>query len=498
MIAWPSTLRSRLTIWYTVLLGIPLIVLALGFYLLFARTLQSRTDRFITDALTAFSRELVAERRAALTSTAAIRTTVNEVRFHDLQVAVLDSAANVVAESARTDVDEDERGAEPVTPLVTAALRTRDLAKDQVFRVAGAGGPWLVNARPLVLDGQRFVLTGAYSLGDIEEEVLERTREILFVAIPLLLLCAATGGYFLARRSLVPLSAMAARAAEISAANLEDRLPVAGGEELAGLARIVNGLLDRLEESFAQQRRFMADASHELRTPTAILRTEADVTLAREHRPEEEYRGSLTIIRDASQRLTRIVEDLFLLARADAGVLVERREPVYLEEILHDATRDVRLLADRRGVHVDLGHVVEAPVHADADLIGRLLLNLLDNAIKHSPEGGTVSATLACSNAWYEISVVDAGPGIPADAQSHVFERFFRGDAARSRGEHTTTGGAGLGPGHRAAHRRAAWRPARSRGVQAGSHRVSRQPSGRGLRRRPLAGAAQACRRFAR
>jgi len=260
-----------------------------------------------------------------------------------------------------------------------------------------------------------------------------------------LILCAATGGYFLAKRSLASVSAMTSHAAAISATNLHERLPVGGGDELVGLARVVNDLLDRLENSFEQQRRFMADASHELRTPAAILRAETDVTLSRVHRTEGEYRASVTIMQSAARRLTRIVDDLFLLARADAGHLVMRREALYLEDIVLDAARGVRQVADQRGVRVALGPVAEAPFEGDADLLGRLLLNLLDNAIKHAPEGSAVDIGMTHRDSSYEITVVDAGPGIPADAQARVFERFFRADAVRSRAETSATSGAGLG-----------------------------------------------------
>jgi two-component system OmpR family sensor kinase len=214
---------------------------------------------------------------------------------------------------------------------------------------------------------------------------------------------------------------------------------------LVGLARVVNDLLDRLQRAFAQQQRFVADASHELRTPTAILRTEADVTLSREHRSEEEYRASIGVMRDAVRRLTRIVDDLFLLARADSGHLPLRREPIYLEELVHDVTRSVRSVAESRSVRVDLRNVVEAPFVGDADLLGRVLLNLLDNAIKHSPSGASVDVEMARRDGHYEILIADAGPGIPPEAQDRVFERFFRADVARARNESSTTSGAGLG-----------------------------------------------------
>jgi two-component system, OmpR family, sensor kinase len=385
---------------------------------------------------------------------------VNEVRFQELRIAVLDSAGDVVATSPESEIGADsdpdhgadDRLREALSEQVAASLRGRPPAQWRSVTVASAQGDYLVSGRPLTIDGQRFVLAGAYSLRDTEA-VLDRLREILSLAVPLLLLGAITGGYFVATRNLVPLSAMAARAAEISVANLQDRLPVAGGEELAGLARVVNGLLDRLEASFGQQRRFMADASHELRTPTAIVRTEADVTLAQPNRPERDYRASLAVVQSAARRMTRIVDDLLLLARADAGVNVEHSEHVYLEEIVHEVVSGVRLLAESRSMRVELTSVVDAPVFADADLVGRLLLNLLDNAIKHSPEGSVVRIEMVRDEKTCEVRVVDAGIGIPADVQPRVFERFFHADASRSAGDQRAAGeldtaatsGAGLG-----------------------------------------------------
>jgi two-component system, OmpR family, sensor kinase len=189
----------------------------------------------------------------------------------------------------------------------------------------------------------------------------------------------------------------------------------------------------------------VADASHELRTPAAILRTEAEVTLSRPHRAEHEYRESMEVVQDAARRLTRIVEDLFLLARADSGHLVVKPEALYLDEVLHDAVRAVRSVADARGVRITLGDVVDAPLEGDPDLLGRLLLNLLDNAIKYSPAGEVVEAKMAVRGDEYEISVTDAGPGIPLEARERVFERFVRLDTARSRSETSATSGAGLG-----------------------------------------------------
>src|SRR6185295_17410472 len=171
--------------------------------------------------------------------------------------------------------------------MVVPSGRGRDSTRAWSLTLPGRQRSYRVISRPLSVDGHPFSLTGSYPLTDIDG-MLGRIREIFLIAIPLLVLCAGTGGYILAKRSLAPVASMGAQAAQITASNLDQRLPVGGADELAGLARVVNDLLDRLEGSFAQQRRFVADASHELRTPAAILLTEADVTLSRDHRPEVE------------------------------------------------------------------------------------------------------------------------------------------------------------------------------------------------------------------
>lgn len=442
---WPLSLRSRLTGWYALFLGAPLVVFAIVCYVVFERTLEARTDQFINDALTAFARELGAERRASLDAKEAMQSTIEEVRFRDLHIAILGLDGRVLAMTALPDGDAgDKRPTYIVEQRIVTVLKSLDLTKEQSRTIDSRDGKFRVLARPAIIGHEQFSLVGSYSLADIEE-MLKRIRAAFLFAIPLLLAAAATGGYFIAKRGLEPVASMAEHAAEISATNLHERLPVVGGAELMGLALVVNDLLDRLEHAFSQQQRFVADASHELRTPTAILRTEADVTLSREHRTEAEYRASVKVMQDAVRRLTRIVEDLFLLARADAGHLPIRRESLYLEDLVHDVTRSVRSVAEQRGVKVELHGVVEAPFDGDADLLGRLLLNLLDNAIKHSKRGASVDVELGMHANKYEISVADSGPGIPQEAQQRIFERFFRADTARESTEETGTSGAGLG-----------------------------------------------------
>lgn len=433
----PRSLRARLTLWYAVALAVPLALFAVLCYGIYARALQQRTDRFIGDALAVFAREAGVERRLHTSAVDALATTVREVKFRDVRIVVRNSAGTIVAMGPDAD-SASGRG-----DRVLAALAAQASDSGAVTVPGPRGGDRII-IRPLDLGGERFRIGGEYPMRDVVD-LLAGIRSVFLVAIPLLVVVAAVGAYVLANRGLAPLATMAARAGTMTATDLHERLPVAGGAELAGVARAFNELLDRLEHALSQQRRFMADASHELRTPTAVLKAEAEVTLAREHRTEAEYRESVTVMLQASQRLSRIVDDLFLLGRADAGHLVVRDAPVYLEEIVHDATRAVVHVGERRGVRVELRQMVQAPFHGDPDLLGRLLLNLLDNAIKYSPAGGTVEVAMHSDGRGHEISVTDQGPGIAPEAVETIFGRFFRGDDARSRPADSVTDGAGLG-----------------------------------------------------
>jgi len=295
-------------------------------------------------------------------------------------------------------------------------------------------------------ENKTYLIAVSQTIDPLAEE-LEFLRSIFLTAVPLALLLAALGGWFLARKSLRPVVAMSESARRISAERLEQRLPVANArDELGRLASTFNELLARLQESFVLQRQFMADASHELRTPLQVMRTAAEVTLEQSCREESEYREALAIINEQTRRLAKIVEDLFTLARADAGQRNLEPRDFYLDELVLEAARAAAVLAARKQVTVEFSQANEAPFRGDESLLRQMLLNLLDNAIKHTPAGGRVMLRLERVEADYFVTVADTGLGIPAEAQPHIFERFYRADKARLREANGTgNGGAGLG-----------------------------------------------------
>jgi signal transduction histidine kinase len=220
---------------------------------------------------------------------------------------------------------------------------------------------------------------------------------------------------------------------------------------LGQLAATFNKLLARLDASFNLQRQFMADASHELRTPLSVMRTTTQVTLEKQRRDENEYRDALAMINDQTRRLARIVEDMFTLARADAGRRPLTLGSFYLDELIGATSRAASVLAMRKGVTVESVESAEVQYYGDEHLLRQMLLNLLDNAIRHTPSGGRVRVSLAQFDSTCKVIVADTGEGIPVEAQPHIFERFYRVDKARLRPEINSAGadngggGAGLG-----------------------------------------------------
>jgi heavy metal sensor kinase len=248
------------------------------------------------------------------------------------------------------------------------------------------------------------------------------------------------GGWIVSARILRPVAAISATAAGISATNLSERIDATAVDvELAEMARVLNATFDRLQAAFERQARFTADASHELRTPLAILRSHAELALARP-RSSEEYRAALAASLSAAGRMTALVEGLLLLARADAGKLDGPPELVDLKHLVEDHLDLLRPLAKEKGVTLT-ATLASARIQGDALRLGQVVANLLTNAVQHNRAGGTVQVVLGLDSGSVSLAVSDTGPGIPEDQRGHVFERFFRADKARTR----ATGGTGLG-----------------------------------------------------
>ncbi len=262
----------------------------------------------------------------------------------------------------------------------------------------------------------------------------------LFFGLPVALAIAAFGGHWLARRSLRPLDRMARHAERLTAENLGERLPVENpDDELGHLASVFNLSLARIERSFAELRRFTADASHELRTPLTAIRTVGEVALQEEQKPER-YREAIGNMLVALDRLSRLVGSLLTLSRGEASPSLRRQE-VRLLDLARESASLLGILAEERGQTIEVRGDGGVTAEVDGLILRQALINLVDNAIKYSPPGAAIVVEVRGDAGGAVVDVVDQGPGIPEEHRARVFERFYRVDAARSREE----GGAGLG-----------------------------------------------------
>jgi two-component system, OmpR family, heavy metal sensor histidine kinase CusS len=305
-----------------------------------------------------------------------------------------------------------------------------------------------IDGRPFRFAFQKLPINGhvyTVEMGVPAEDAVETLhlfRSYLLMFAPLLLLVAAGGGYWLSRRALSPVDALVRTARDVSGTNLSSRVQkLETGDELQRLSDTLNEMLDRIESAFQRITQFTADASHELRTPVSLIRTEAELALRRS-RGEVEYKESLRHILLEAERTTVLIEQLLSMARADSGREALQLEPVDLRQTLRSVADGWQQVASIRNLQFSAS--LDAPdfsVRGDETLLRRLADILLDNAFKYTPSPGSVHLSLETQGESAVIRVQDSGVGIAEEEQRKIFERFYRVDKARSRAQ----GGAGLG-----------------------------------------------------
>ena len=423
-----SSIRVKLTFWYICVLALIIVAFAVATYSVFVKSLQKETDENLTEMAKTLAASVSSNRdedEIELTTDYLVKEALDEFRFRDFLFAVFTNDDKLIAKTTEIELPSDLRSA---------------IDQEGFGNISLGGQPSRVFLTLFRMEENNYKLYVFHSIGD-QIALEDRLRRVFYLIAPLLLLIAGIGGYFLARANLKPIATMGDRAKRITAANLDERLPIKNAkDELGNLAIVFNELLDRLDIEFDRQRRFMADASHELRTPLAIIRGESEVALLKETRTSAEYQESLHIVNDESRRLTKIVNDLFTLARADSGELKANLRELYLDELVADCVRSIRSLADKRKITIDFNGE-ETQVKGDEVLLRRLFLNIIDNAVKYNIDGGKIKIIVA-ENA---VEVSNTGEGIPEDEQYLIFERFYRVEKSRAQKNETMMNGAGLG-----------------------------------------------------
>jgi heavy metal sensor kinase len=433
------SIKFRFTIWYLIVLMLLIGALSVGVYFYLSHSLHQNLDRSLEVRATQLKTI-----RGVMSS---ITMGEFEAELGEVVLLYLKNGEELTSISARNvDVTLDSALVQKALngEALYATIKTaenRDLRFYIVpFRQEGpASLPGMQGMPP----GGPSIESGAIAVGrsttDIDESLAGLIRTLV-IAGPLTLVLAGAGGIFLAQRALKPVDQITRTAHEIEESDLSRRIPVQSKDELGRLAATLNQMIERLEKAFKRQQQFTADASHELRSPLSVIQAESTLALNKE-RPANEYKHSLEVVSNESEHMAKVIDQLLTLARADSGKEPLSFEEIDLSELLAGVAANAEILCRDQGLEFRTELTDNILVSGDRAKLRELFLNLLDNAIRYSPDGRTISLTVRKLEERAVIAIADTGIGIPDEDIPHIFERFYRVDKARSRVE----SGAGLG-----------------------------------------------------
>jgi heavy metal sensor kinase len=420
-------IRVRLTLWYVFLLAVTFVIFSVYLIFRFQDSLVTAVDNSlqitVSHTIASFDQEDVDE-RDRLT----IRRSEQSLGMDPNFVMRLISSQNEVWDTSGNLQDISLWGA-------TEAGYSTQTEKE-------TGAKWRVFSQPVLTSGGQTVawVQAAQSLSPVKDTVND-LRVQLLLGIPLVLLFAGLGGYFLANRALRPIRQITETAQEITAQDLSRRLAYRGArDEIGSLAMTFDQMLERLQSSFERERRFTGDAAHELRTPLTVLKGQIEVALNRRRSPAA-YEKTLQELSAQVERLIRLSSGLFFLSRSDQQKLSFEPVDFDLQEWLEILVEQLEPLAREKGLKISLNVPADFSVYGDSDHLIRLFLNIFENALKYTPVGGQITITALKVPEEIQILIHNTGPGISQEHLPHLFERFYRVEEDRS----SQTGGSGLG-----------------------------------------------------
>jgi len=434
-----STLRFRITILYVLIFGVILFIFSTILYFVYQRNLVEDFNAALYHRALGIKRSVSINVHGQLEINQALIAESGRVlpfQFGDEYIEIRAPDGKSLARSNNLG-----KNSIPFDPATLSIMREGRFLLQTIDATRGGTPFWgrgdlRLVSMSLVAQGELQLLLQLGVSTRAHDQSLFRLRAALFfIGIPLTLFLAGAGGWWLAGRAFDPINRVVAAAQRLSAERLDERLPVPAAEdEVRHLTLTLNEMLDRLEKAFQSQQRFVADASHELKTPLTILMGELDV-LRQQARSVEDYRKFLSSASEELQRLSQIIQNLLLLAQADSGKPLVLREGVRLEEVVLEVVERLQPFAKRAQAQVRVNmdtrfEIAEEPftVRGDADLLGSLFFNLVHNAIKHSAAGQSVEVRLDCAADGPRVSVRDRGSGIRPEELHRIFERFHRAE----------------------------------------------------------------------
>jgi len=420
-----TSIRVRLTLWYGSALALILVLFAVSLYLVMSRALREQVDASLDEAAAVAIRTLGEHRFGPFLIFEDLSQDFPEIALLDKFFQIFGPAGQVTIQSANIQSREI-----PLSqPSFRASLEGHSTFESVQFE---NGVPLRLLSVP-IRQGDRLVniLRVGTSLQSTNR-MLHRLLVGLYIASPLALLVSLGGGWFLAGRALRPVHAITKAAQRIAAGDWTQRIRTPhSNDEIGQLASTFNDMIGRLEVSFRQIRQFSADASHELRTPLTITKGETELALRRP-RQAEDYRVVLESNLEEIDRMSRIVDELLFLSRADLGEIKLKMVPVQLDDLVREIQQQAQVLGEERHIQTVLEVVEPVVVQGDDLRLRELLLNLLDNAVKYSQKGQTVELSLTVSGGQGKLVIRDHGIGIAPEDQERVFDRFYRTDEARA------------------------------------------------------------------
>lgn len=429
MLINPKSIRVRLIAWYVFSLGCVHLILAAVLYQMMSGRLHYELDQRLATYTTCLVELLPQHRQLELAEVIKEMAELTALG-PDLYVRVTDQTGRVVYASTALPQEAAAGLASAETPHATPP-RTIQLPSHGLWRMT----------TQTVRDGAAASYVGhvAIPLRGVQQD-LARLLIILLLVVPCVMLLASAGAWLLLNRALKPLDEAIRTAQMIQANDLSQRLQVVKtGDEVQALAETFNHMIERLQCSFAQMRQFISDASHELRTPLTVLKGELELGLRA--CPRSDGCEILATCSGEIQRLSRLVDTLLVLSNADAGKITFDPHPIPLCRVLEEMVEQAKVLAEPKGIQVEFVNDSSLTIRADPMRLQQLLLNLVDNAVKYTPERGRIRLSCHADNGHVEIRVADTGIGIDPKDMPRIFDRFYRADQSRNRSE----GGYGLG-----------------------------------------------------
>jgi heavy metal sensor kinase len=424
--AFNLPIKWKLALWYGSILGLVLIAFSVWVYIYFRNSLEHSIDMKLRSIADVLSSSMVdANAPTVFGNFERYLENVFGRKPKGKFIQILDASGKIGAKMSDLE-----------TQTLPASYRSLEKAfsGEIDFETIGEAGSRLrIITMPIRENGKVVsVVQVGTSLEDFDES-LSRLLTVMAISIPTAFFLTLIGGYFLAKKSLKPVDQIRKAAVKISSSNLEEKIDVGGRrDELGKLAETFNDMIERLRESFQRINQFSTDVSHELKTPLTILKGQTEVALRKE-RDKEEYKRVLSSNLEEINRMTKIIDDLLFLSKAESKNLSLAKDVVHLRDLITDICLDMKVYADEKGVFLEIGSLEDVRVEGDELKLRRMLMNIIDNGIKYTNPGGKVEVRSFIEDGYARIEIKDTGVGISENDLKYIFDRFYRADKARRR-----------------------------------------------------------------